>query len=128
MFASLFLALAGLAPPAAIDETELYSVWIQQACRIQQVGYSGGEPADHMEFCDCFDGTLQFVSNAATYRVLALGSQGALQEQSLIEDWENARDTAAAEAAAMSQEDQAEFVPLMQSALMTCMHLSYQGE
>lgn len=128
MFASLFLALAGLAPPAILDESALYSVWMQQACRIQQVSQSGGEPVDHVEFCDCFDGTLQFVSNAATYRVFALGSQGALQEQSLIEDWETARDTAAAEAAAMSPEDQAEFVPLLQGALMSCMHLSYQGE
>lgn len=128
MFASLILALASLAPPTISDEAALYSVWMQQACRIQQVGHSGGEPADHVEFCACFDGTLQFVSNAATYRVLALGSQGALQEQSLIEDWEAARDTAVTEAAAMSLEDQAEFVPLLQNALMSCMHLSYQGE
>ncbi|SDM22992.1 hypothetical protein SAMN04488568_10736 [Maricaulis salignorans] len=104
------------------------SIWLQQACRIQQVGYSGGVPVDHTEFCTCFDRNLREASTDDVYRVFALGSQGAVREQGLIEDWESARDTAAAEAGAMAPEVQASFTTILQSSLMACMNFSFQGE
>ncbi|WP_417483236.1 hypothetical protein [Maricaulis sp.] len=125
MFASLLLALA---QPVFVDDPQQYSTWLQHGCRLQQVGHSGGVPADHTEFCACFDNSVSETADAATYRVFALGMQGALREQSLIEDWEGARDTAAAEAAAMPPASQAGFTQILQNSLMACLSLSYQGE
>ncbi|WP_417492566.1 hypothetical protein [Maricaulis sp.] len=128
MFVSLLLAVTGLAQPAFSEDPQQYSTWLQHGCRLQQVGYSGGEPADHTEFCACFDAHVSDAGDEATYRVFALGMQGALRERSLIEDWEGARDTAAAEAGAMPLTAQAGFGQTLQDALLTCMPLSYQGE
>ena len=120
------ILIAGLT--AATDlphDTAQYSEWMQHACRIQQVGYNGGgEPADYAGFCTCLDGHLQETSSTEVYRVFALGSQGALQDQSMIEDWEGARDTAAAEAGAMPPEVQGQFAALLQGALGHCFALS----
>ena len=128
MFVSLIVGLAGLAATEFPDDPEQYSVWMQQACRIQQVGHSGGEPVDHTEFCACFDTALREAASPAIYRVFALGSQGAVREQGMIEDWEAARDTAAVEAATLPPTDQAQFTSLLQGGLGRCMHLSHQGE
>lgn len=121
-------ALAGLAQPDFPDNRDQYSIWLQHGCRLQQVGYSGGEPADHIEFCTCFDTNVSETADSETYRVLALGMQGALREQSLIEDWEGARDTAVTVAGAMSPAAQAGFGPILQNSLMACLSLSYQEE
>jgi len=128
MFTSLIAALVGLAQPTFADDVEQYSVWMQQACRVQQVGRSGGEPVDYTELCTCFDSNLRAASTDEVYRVFALGSQGVVREQGLIEDWEAARDTAAAEAAAMAPEVQARFTTILQSSLMACINLSLPGE
>ena len=128
MFASLIVSLAALAQPAFSDDPALYSDWLQHGCRIQQVGHSGGEPVDHTEFCACFAAEVSETAGAEIYRMFALGIQGALREQSLIEDWELARDTAAAEAGAMSLETQAGYPQILQNSLLACVHLSYQGE
>ena len=127
MFASLIAALAGFAQPAFADDAEQYSVWMQQACRVQQVGHGGGEPVDHTEFCACFDSHVREMAPDEAYRALALGSQGAVQEQGLIEDWQAARDTAASEAAAMAPEVQATFTSILRDSLLACIPLSYQG-
>ncbi|WP_417477605.1 hypothetical protein [Maricaulis sp.] len=128
MFASLVLSLAGLAQPVFADDPAQYSDWLQHGCRIQQVGHSGGEPVDHTAFCACFDARVSEAGGGGIYRAFALGMQGALREQSLIEDWEAARDTAAAEAGAMSLETQTGFSQILQNSLLACVHLSYQGE
>tara|TARA_R110000868_G_scaffold76499_2_gene219889 strand:- start:33965 stop:34351 length:387 start_codon:yes stop_codon:yes gene_type:complete len=128
MFASLLLALAGLAQPGFSDDPQQYSTWLQHGCRLQQVGHSGGVPADHTEFCACFDANVSGTVGEETYRVFALGMQGALREQSLIEDWEDARDAAAAQAATMSPEAQAGFGQILQNSLLSCLSLSYQAE
>lgn len=126
MIASL---IAGFALSVAASDfpgdPDQYSEWMQHACRIQQVGYNGGgEPDDYDAFCTCLDGALQDTASEPVYRAFALGSQGALQDQSMIEDWEGARDTAAAEAGAMSPEVQGQFASLLQGALGQCMGLS----
>ena len=128
MFVSLIASLASVATIEFPDDPDQYSQWMQQACRIQQVGHSGGEPDDHTGFCTCFDASLRDAASPAIYRIFALGSQGAVREQGMIEDWEMARDTAAAEASAMPPSDQAQFTSILQAGLTTCMHLSYQGE
>ncbi|WP_339743114.1 hypothetical protein [uncultured Maricaulis sp.] len=114
--------------PAFSEDPQQYSVWLQQACRIQQVGHSGGEPVDHTEFCTCFDSHVRDTTSDKIYRVFALGSQGAAREQGLIEDWQAARDTAAAEAGAMTPEVQTSFTTILQNALMACLPLSNQGD
>ena len=126
MIASL---IAGLALTVTATDfpgnPDQYSEWMQHACQVQQVGYNGGGvPADYVEFCSCLDGHLQETSSEPVYRVFALGSQGSLQDQSMIEDWEGARDTAAAEAGAMAPEVQGQFASLLQGALGHCFALS----
>ncbi len=128
MIISLIASLASVAAADFPDDPAQYSVWMQQSCRIQQVGRSGGEPADHTGFCVCLDSQVREASSPATYRAFALGSQGALREQAMIEDWEAARDTAMREAAALPTSEQTQLTAILQSALGACMNLVYQGE
>ena len=44
MIASLIASVLAVASTEFSDDPEQHSVWMQQACRIQQVGYGGGEP------------------------------------------------------------------------------------
>lgn len=122
------LLLQSPTPAAFSEDPQQYSGWLQQACRIQQVGHSGGETVDHTEFCACFDSNVRDATTDEIYRVFALGSQGAVREQGLIEDWQAARDTAAAEAGVMTPEVQASFTNILQNSLMACLPLSYQGD
>lgn len=128
MFVSLIASLAASAAAEFPDDPDQYSVWMQQSCRIQQVGHAGGVPENHRAFCTCLDGELRTTASAAVYRIFALGSQGSLLDRAMVEDWAAARDTAATEAAALPSEEQAQFQPILQAALGACLSQSYQGE
>ncbi|WP_339334421.1 hypothetical protein [uncultured Maricaulis sp.] len=128
MIASLIASVLAVASTEFSDDPEQHSVWMQQACRIQQVGYGGGEPDDYTAFCVCFDDSLREQTSAPVYRAFALGSQGAIREQGMIEDWEAARDTAASEAGAMDPAIQAQFTSYLQTALTGCVSLAYPSE
>ncbi|WP_203294844.1 hypothetical protein [Maricaulis parjimensis] len=110
------------------DDPEQYSAWMQQSCQIQQVSRSGGEPDDHVPFCGCLDSRLRDSISLEAYRVFALGSQGAIQDQAMVDDWEAARDAATTEAAALPEAERAELQPALQGALGACLSLAYQGE
>lgn len=110
------------------DDPEQYSVWMQQSCRVQQVARYGGELDDHLPFCGCLDSTVREELSPAAYRVFALGSQGAIQDRALIEDWEAAREAALSGAAALPEDEQAQLQPVLQGALGTCLSLAYRAE
>ncbi|MEP3072896.1 hypothetical protein [Maricaulis sp.] len=97
-----------------------HSAWMQHACRIQQVDRSGGVPEDHDAFCSCLDAYLQENATPQVYRLFALGSQGAIQDRSMLPDWEAARDISAAEAGALPAEEQAGLMGLLQGGLGAC--------
>lgn len=121
MILTALAALVVTSGPATFsDDPADHSAWMQHACRIQQVDRSGGVPEDHDAFCSCFDGYLQENASPQVYRLFALGSQGAIQDRSMLPDWEEARDTSAAEAAALPAEDQAGFMGLLQGGLGAC--------
>ena len=109
------------------DDPEQYSAWMQQSCRIQQIRRSGGETDDHAAFCACMDDSLRAGYSPAASRAIALGSQGAIQDEAMVDDWEAARDAALAEAAALPQDEQAQLQPVLQGALSSCLGLAYQG-
>jgi len=120
MLIALIAGLAITTDPA--DDPERYSAWIRHACEIQQVDYNGGgEPADYVEFCGCSDTGIRETGPPAIYRVFAPGSQAALQDRSMLENWMPARDTAAMEAAALPADGQARIQPVLQGALGACM-------
>lgn len=66
------------------------STWMQQACRIQQVNGQGGGEASYTDFCACLDGEIADHTSTAGYRAFALGAQGRIDDQALVEDWEAA--------------------------------------
>lgn len=107
--------------PATFSEDPAdHSAWMQHACRIQQVDRSGGVPEDHDAFCSCLDDYLQENATPQVYRLFALGSQGAIQDRSMLPDWEAARDVSAAEAGALPAEEQAGLMGLLQGGLGAC--------
>jgi len=128
MLVAIITGLASLAVAGFPDDPDQYSEWMQQSCRMQQVGHAGGVPENHTAFCSCLDGEIRSAASSAVYRIFALGSQGSLQDRAMVEDWAAARDTAAVEAAALSPEERAQFQPILQTALGTCLPQSYQGE
>ncbi|WP_291844851.1 hypothetical protein [Maricaulis sp.] len=128
MLVSLITSLAGLAATEFPDDPEQFSAWMQQSCQVQQMRRSGGEASDHDAFCSCLDGALSAGLSPAAYRVIALGSQGAIQDEAMVDDWEAARDAAASEVATLDPEEQSAIQPALQSGLGTCLPLSYQGE
>ncbi len=128
MIFSLIASLAGLAATEFPDDPEQFSAWMQQSCQVQQMRRSGGTPSDHDAFCSCLDGALSAGLSPAAYRVIALGSQGAIQDEGMIDDWEAARDAAATEVTALDPEEQSAIQPALQTGLSMCLSLAYQGE
>lgn len=102
---------------------------LQHSCQVQQVNNNGrGEPADYAPFCGCMDSSIMAEGGSAIHRIFAFGGQGAIQQQSLLPDWEQARSTAQSEAAALPAEEQARFGEILQGALGTCLSLMPMGE
>jgi len=121
----LTMLIALFAQPADFtsDPAEM-SRLLQHSCQIQQVNNNGrGEPADYAPFCGCMDSNVMDEGGPAIHRIFALGGQGALQEQSMLSNWQAAQETARSEAAAMPEADQARFGPILQGSLQTCLSL-----
>ena len=74
------------ATPGFSEDPAQVSIWMQQACRIQQVNGPGGTEASYTEFCACLDGEIAEHTSAAGYRSFALGAQGRIGDQALVED------------------------------------------
>lgn len=117
---TLFALVVTSEPAPFSDDPADHSAWMQHACRIQQVDRNGGVPEDHDAFCSCLDGYLRDNATPQVYRLFALGSQGAIQDRSMLPDWEAARDISAAEAAALPAEEQAGFIGLLQGGVGAC--------
>lgn len=128
MLAAMIAGVASLAATDFPDDPDQYSVWMQQSCRIQQVGHAGGVPDNHTAFCACFDRAIRAEASAPVYRIFALGAQGSIQDQAMVDDWAAARDAAATEAAALPPEERARFQPVLQAALGACLPHVFQGE
>lgn len=119
-----------LIQPAALPSGEAeMSRLLQHSCQVQQVNNNGrGEPADYAPFCGCMDTRIMADGGPAIHRIFAFGGQGAIQQQSLLPDWELARSTAQSEAAALPAEEQARFGEILQGALGACLSLMPMGE
>ena len=125
MVLTTLAALVVASEPATFsDDPADHSAWMQHACRIQQVDRSGGAPEDYDAFCSCLDDYLHGNATPQVYRLFALGSQGAIQDRSVLQDWEAARDTSAAEAAALPAGEQAGLMGLLQGGLGACLATS----
>ena len=128
MIASLIASVLAVSSTEFSNDPEQHSVWMQQACRIQQVGHAGGVPDNHTAFCACSARAIRAEASAPVYRISALGAQGSIQDQAMVDDWAAARDAAATEAAALPPEERARFQPVLQAALGACLPHVFQGE
>ena len=128
MIASLLASI--LIQPAALPSGEAeMSRLLQHSCQVQQVNNNGrGEPADYAPFCGCMDTRIMADGGPAIHRIFVFGGQGAIQQQSLLPDWELARSTAQSGAAALPAEEQARFGEILQGALGACLSLMPMGE
>lgn len=116
------LGLLLLQTPGFSTDPADHSAWMRHSCRIQQVSYrGGGVPEDYTGFCECFDAELRDTISAEAYRVFALGSQGALRDRSMLDDWAAARDEAQRLFPTLSPEEQAGAGQVLQGALGACM-------
>lgn len=125
----MIAAVMGLAllitPEAGFpDDTETLSSWMQHGCRIQQMNRQGGEEAAYGEFCGCFDAAVAERTSPAAYRLYALGTQGAIGEQSIAPDWEAARDEVQARFPELPADEQARAGLILQQALSACISLA----
>ena len=120
------MGLALLTSPATgfPDDTETLSSWMQHACRIQQVNRQGGEAEAYDAFCACFDAALAERVSPTAYRLYALGSQGAIAEQSIAPDWEAARDEAQRRFPELDEDEQMRASQVLQESLWACMSLA----
>ena len=118
--AALFLVQDGAALPT---DRDTLSEYFQHACRIQQVDQNGGttQPDDHAGFCNCFEIEAAADASDDMFRIYALGSQGALQERSMIPEWEAARDETIRMYEALPPEEQTRLQSNMQDALYACL-------
>jgi hypothetical protein len=94
---------------------------MRQSCQFQQARDQGGDPADYAAFCTCLDAELARESGDTMYRVMALGSQGAIGEDALVEDPDAALAEAQRLVATAPEEERAALPLLLQSSLGTCL-------
>lgn len=117
------LALAEGRPYEA-DERQ-YGIWMQQACRIQQVDRTpANTPAMYEEFCACFADDLRGRTTPEVFRLMALGSQARIEGRGEIEDWEAVRDMVMTEFAALPEEEQIAAPRYLQDSLQACIMLT----
>ncbi|WP_421785750.1 hypothetical protein [Hyphobacterium sp.] len=114
------LALAAQHGGFATDR-ETLSSYMRQSCQFQQARDQGGEPADYAAFCSCLDAELAGQSGDTMYRVMALGSQGAIGEDALVDDPAAALAEAQRLVDTAPEEERAALPLLLQSSLGTCM-------
>lgn len=122
-FASLIAALLVQTTPMTEDPAVLQD-YMAHACRVQQAGNQGGAPEDYAGFCDCLSADLAENSSTALFRSMALGSQGALQDAAIVDDWEAAREESENVFGALEPEEQLSAGGLIQDGLLACLSLA----
>lgn len=120
---ALALALSAVqATPLAAD-TGTLTGYMAHSCRLQQAANQGGTSVDYTEFCACLAGEVAQNTGDDLFRAMALGSQGALREDALIEDWEAAREDSEAIFGMLEPEEQLSAGIVIQDGLTACLPL-----
>ena len=102
-----------------------YGIWMQQACRIQQVDRTpANTPAMYEAFCACFAEDLRGRTSPDMFRLLALGSQARIEGRGEIQDWEAVRDRVMAEFEALPEDEQLAAPRYLQESLQACIMLT----
>jgi hypothetical protein len=127
MLLTMVLAIALIEDRPFEADQRQYSIWLQQACRIQQADRNPGQsPAMYESFCECFSRDLRETSTPEAYRVMSLSLQGNAEGRGEIKEWEVARDTAFAEYEALPEEEKSALPARLQSGLLNCISLTPQ--
>ncbi|MEN0652802.1 MULTISPECIES: hypothetical protein [Hyphobacterium] len=106
------------------EDPEVLHGYMAHACRVQQASNQGGMPEDYAGFCDCLSADLAENSSEALYRSMALGSQGALQDNAMVDDWEAAREESERVFGGLEPEEQLSAANVIQNGLMACIALA----
>lgn len=122
MIASL-LALAAIQTSALSTDTETLNGYMAQSCRIQQAANQGGSSVEYSEFCACLANEIEENTGDDLFRAMALGSQGALQDNALVEDWNAAREESEAIFGTLEPEEQVSAGVVIQAGLGVCLPL-----
>lgn len=122
----MIFALAAMLALSAQDggfatDRETLSSYMRQSCQFQQARDQGGDPADYAAFCSCLDAELASQSGDTMYRVMALGSQGAIGADAMVDDAEAALAEAQRLVATAPEEERAALPLLLQSSLGLCL-------
>lgn len=120
---SLFAAIALQSTPFTEDPAVL-DEYMKHACRVQQANNQGGEEAEYTEFCDCLSADMAENSSEALFRAMALGSQGTLQDQAMVEDWDAAREESERVFGELEPEEQLSAANVIQNGVMSCLSLA----
>tara|TARA_R110002073_G_scaffold29006_14_gene91620 strand:+ start:6030 stop:6452 length:423 start_codon:yes stop_codon:yes gene_type:complete len=134
MFLTVLALSAALFQDATVDsdpvveavyatDSESLTGYMAQSCRIQQAANQGGTSVEYTEFCGCLAGEIRDGTGDELFRAMALGSQGALQDEALIDDWDAAREESEAIFATLEPEEQLSAGTVIQSGLLTCLPL-----
>lgn len=123
MIASLVTALL-LQTAEFTNHPETLAAYTAHACRVQQASNQGGEEADYAQFCDCLSANMAENSSEALFRALALGSQGALQDNAMVEDANAAREESERIFGELEPEEQLSSANVIQDGLYACMEFA----
>lgn len=118
------LAAVVLQSTPLTEDPEVLNDYMAHACRVQQANNQGGEEAEYTEFCNCLSADMAENSSDALYRSMALGSQGALQDQAMVEDWEAAREESERVFGELEPEEQLSAANVIQNGLYACMEFA----
>lgn len=118
------LAAALLQTNGFADDAATLDRYMAHACAIQQATHQGGEADDYSAFCACVSDEMATNSSEALFRAFALGSQGALGEQSIIDDWDGARIESERIFGELEPEEQLSSAAVIQDGLFACLPLA----
>lgn len=122
---AVFATILFLQPATAAfsEDPEQASIWLQQACRIQQLNGQSGDAASYTDYCACLDGEVADHTSAAGYRAFALGAQARIEDQAMVGDWEAAAAEGDRISQSLSAEERAGTMMMIQDAFDVCFSL-----
>jgi|UPI000585507D hypothetical protein len=118
------LAAVVLQSTPLTEDPEVLHDYMAHACRVQQAVNQGGEEAEYTEFCACLSADMAENSSEALFRAMALGSQGTLQDQAMIEDADAAREESERVFGELEPEEQLSAANVIQNGLYACMEFA----
>lgn len=124
MFLAPLFAAALLQTQGFAEDAETLGGYMAHACTLQQADNQGGEAADYEAFCACLSDDMAANSSPELFRALALGSQGALGERSMLEDGEGARAESERVFGTLEPEEQLSSAGVIQNGLLACLPLA----